>query len=69
MKDSMVNILLTGHVDFLCRGSPEMRKFKHAVKVKDVLISHEQYTYGTAQRCNFYGPLIQRLEENYIKII
>jgi hypothetical protein len=44
MTEAVINILLTGHVYYLRKGSPEMRKLKHAVKVKDVVISREQCT-------------------------
>jgi len=42
MTEEVINILLAGHVYYLCKGSPEMRKLKHAVKVKGVVISREQ---------------------------
>jgi hypothetical protein len=56
MADAVSNMILTGHVHFLCKGSTMMRNLKHAFKVKDALISREQYTYGRAQRCSFYDP-------------
>jgi hypothetical protein len=65
MTEAVNSILLTGHVYYLCKGSPKMRNLKHAVKVKDVLISRERYTYGAAQRSNFYDPQIERLKVKY----
>jgi hypothetical protein len=62
MTEVVINMLLTGHVYCLCKGSPEMRNLKNAVKVKDAVISREQYTYWAAQRCNFYDPQIQHLK-------